>query len=379
MTEKLTQQDVVRLLSDPSVQTRADMAAKVARQFADEGLSDAERSLAEDIVRAMARDAVERVRQSLSENIKATPNLPHDVALTLARDVEAVAVPLISVSTVLSDADLIEIVGSGSSAKQTAVAVRPTVSTQVSEVLAERGDERAVAALVANKGAAIGEESLNRVVDRFGDNAAVQAPLVHRDGLPITVAERLVAKVSENLQEYLVTHHALPEGMASDIILRSRERATVSLFATERSDDDLVKLVTQLHVGGRLTPSLIVRALCMGDLSFFECAMAFLAKVPLPNARAVIHEGGAHGLRSIFEKARLPRSILPAVQVGLLVAAETGFDGEAHDRERHRRRTIERILTQYEEMESADADYLLDKLSDLVHGPSASQASQPAA
>ena len=87
MSDHLTKEDVARLLADPSPDQRAVLAGKMALQFDNQELTAAERSLAEDIVRVMARDAMARVRQSLAENLKTSPNLPRDVALTLARDV----------------------------------------------------------------------------------------------------------------------------------------------------------------------------------------------------------------------------------------------------------------------------------------------------
>ncbi|HYD30381.1 MAG TPA: hypothetical protein VEB64_05925, partial [Azospirillaceae bacterium] len=61
MADQLTAADVARLLADPSPETRADMAAKVAGQLDRETLSPAERAIAEEIIRTMAEDAVVRV------------------------------------------------------------------------------------------------------------------------------------------------------------------------------------------------------------------------------------------------------------------------------------------------------------------------------
>lgn len=347
---------------------RAEMAAKVAAELGRRQLTDSERQLAESIVRMMARDAALRVRQALAENLKSAPGLPRDVALTLARDVEAVALPILEASLVLTDEDLVDLVRSGGSAKQTAIAMRPTVSGPVAEALVDHGTENAVAALVANQGAELGERALSRVVDRFGASPEVQEPLVRRVRLPVTVSERLVALVSDRLRDYLVTHHDLPAGLASDLVLQSRERATAALFAgTDAGDEaDLDRLVIQLHANGRLTPSLLLRALCLGDLAFFEAGLALLAKVPLSNARLLIHDAGKLGLKSLYERAGLPVGLLPAVRTAISVERETGFDGGPGDRERHRRRMIERILTQHEDMGREDLDYLLNKLSDLI-------------
>ena len=86
----------------------------------------------------------------------------------------------------------------------------------------------------------------------------------------------------------------------------------------------------------------------------------------LTNARLLIHDVGRLGLRSIYEKAGMPPALLPAFRVAIDVADETDFDGEPGDIDRHRRRMIERILTQYEDLAPEDLDYLLNKLGDLV-------------
>ncbi|WP_434624663.1 DUF2336 domain-containing protein [Azospirillum sp. B2RO_4] len=362
----LTQQDVARLLADPSPNSRTDLAAKLAQQFDSPELSQSERQLAEDIIRVMVTDTVLRVRQTLAENLKSSPSLPRDVALTLARDVEAVAIPVLSVSTVLTPADLVEIVRTGAEAKSTAIAQRPTVPAVVADALIESGSEHAVAALVANEGAELGEQSLGRVIDRFGASEAVQDPLVHRSKLPITIAERLVAVVSERLRQHLVSHHELSSKVASELILQSRERATVALFTGESDEGALDRLVTQLARTGRLTPSLLVRSLCTGDIAFFEMAMSRMANVPLTNARLLIHDAGRLGLKSLYDKAKLPPALLPACRIAIDVLKETPYDGEPGDRERHRRRVIERILTQYEDLAPEDLEFLLAKLGDMM-------------
>ena len=96
MTEKprprsLTQADVTRLLSDSSPRTRARTTAKIAAEFDAAALSEAERRIAEDIFRTLVKDTEVLVREALAAHLKSTPELPHDVALALARDVDSVA------------------------------------------------------------------------------------------------------------------------------------------------------------------------------------------------------------------------------------------------------------------------------------------------
>lgn len=366
--DKLSQADVAKLLSDPTPDNRAATAAKVAGAFDPAALGPSERALAEEIFRLMVKDAEIRVRQALTENLKENGNVPHDVAVALANDVDQVALPMIEFSQVLNDEDLIAIIGSQDPAKQEAVAGRASVSEELSDALVNSGNEAAVTRLVKNEGAAISEQTFQKVVDGFGDRAGVQDAMVNRASLPVTVAERLVTLVSENMRDELVKRHEVSATMATDIILKSRERATISL-STDSGVDDVMLLVKQLNENGRLTSSITLRALCMGDITFFECAMAVLGGVTLDNARRLIHDRGPLGLRAVFDKAHLPSAQYMAVRAALDVSRETEMDGGENDRERYARRMIERIMTQYDdlgvEFESSDLEYLLTKMDEL--------------
>ena len=366
--KKLTKEDVSKLLSDPSAETRADMAAKIAGDFDANALSENERRLAEEIFHVMVKDAEVRVREALALNLKENAGVPHDVALSLAKDVETVALPMLQFSEVLTDEDLIQIVASQSPAKQVAIAKRAQVSEGVSEALVDAGNEEAVTSLVANVGAEISEKSLQKVVDDLGEREAIQDAMVHRPSLPVAVSERLVTVVSEKFLGELIKRRDLPEDVVTDMILQARERAVISL-STDSDEADVGTLVRQLSENGRLTPSIMLRGLCMGDLTFFEAALAELAGVSLANARQLIHDSGSLGLRTICRQANIPTQQLVAVRAAIDVSEEMEYDGREHDRERYSRRMIERIMTQYDdlgvEFESSDLNYLLRKMSEL--------------
>lgn len=365
-TRFLTIADVTHLLEDPSPQARAAAAGKIAQQFTRGDLSARERKITEDIFRILLRDAEVKVRSALAEHVKDAKMLPRDVAVTLARDVDAVAVPVLENSVVLTDDDLIEIVRAFGTVKQRAIARRKVVSHSVAAALVDTGDEDVVSDLIANVGADISEKSLQKVLDTLGDRECLHAPLVARPRLPLRVAERLVTLVASHLQEQLVMHHELSPGTASDIIMASRERAIIGLLSPDVAITDVVDLVRQLSRSGRLTPSIILRALCSGDTRFFEAAMAVLSGVPLANAQALIYDAGRLGLKGIFDKAGLPGALFPAVRVAVDVAREAQYDAGSHDRERFTRRVIERILTQYDDLGADNLDYLLGKLSKLA-------------
>jgi uncharacterized protein (DUF2336 family) len=374
MSDILNQTDVEKLLADPSPETRADMAAKVAREFRRGSLTNDERRIAEEIVRAMAQDAALRVRQALAEHLKESNSLPADVARLLATDVDPVALPVLQYSTVLTDEDLISLVQGANTDRLTAIARRPTLSEPVSDAVVRADDPNAITALVGNEGASIAEPSLKTVLTRHGAKPEVGETLARRSKLPISILEGLVSAASDRLREVLIARHDLPERLASTLVFQARERATVGLVSPQSPVSEALELVAHLKRAGRLTPSIILRALCLGDLTMVEAAFATLARIPVHNARLMIHDAGPLGFKSLYDHVGMPRSLFRAFRIALEVARDTPLDGGEHDQERRQRRMIERILTQFEDIGADNLDFLLSKLQEKAESEAASAA-----
>jgi len=366
----LTQADVARLLADPSGDVRAKTASKIAGQFDAHQLSPNERKIAEDIFRALVKDAEELVREALSAQLKSSIDLPHDVALSLALDIDSVALPMLKFSEVLTDEDLIAIVRASGSAKQVAVAQRESVSTKVSDAVVDTGNVNAVARLVGNEGASISDAALDRVIDEYQDAPAIADSLARRSDLPPAISERLVSALSERMQNFLVSKHEISPDVASNLILQTRERATMNLVDYGSSDTELDNLVQQLHRKDRLTASLLLRALCVGDLNFFERAMSCLTGLPISNVRILIHDKGMLGLEPLYLRAKLPKTLFPAFRAAVQLVVETDYDGGHNDRERYIERLLERMLTQFNDpakrIAPNDIEYLMAKLQQIA-------------
>lgn len=370
---KISSADVAALLKDPSPANRALTASKLGDQFSAGGLSDNERQLAEEIFRLMVKDVEAKVRASLAHSIKLADGLPHDVAVALANDVAEVAIPVIEASSVLTDEDLIAIIASKPEAYQVAVASRPEVSETVSGALVETGNVAVVTQLVNNGGAKLSEQVMSQVLDTFGHLPQVSNPMAQRDVLPLKIAERLVSLVSDKIRDHLVTHHELSPDIATDLVLDTRERATLHLLDGGSDAPDVYELVEQLHRNGRLTPTIVIRALCLGDLTFFEAALARRASVPVANVFQLVHDKGDMGLKRLFERSAMPIAALPLVRSAIRIAEELSMT-VGDDRAEMQRSMVERILTQVGgEEEVTDMDYLIARLAGRK-SPTAMQA-----
>lgn len=358
----LTHADILTLVRGSTADERAEAAHKLCRRIDEAELAPEERELAHEILRVMAQDAAELVRRALAVSLKASRVLPRDVALKLARDVESVALPILSFSPAFTDADLIEIIRYAGPVRQLAIASRSTLSEAVTTALAEHGSEPAVRAACANDNARFTDAGLHRVVSRFANSHQLLTALAYRKVLPLSVAERLVDMVSDEVRDHLINFHAIRPEAAVQIALGARERATLDLVEEAGRTPDMERFVEHLRIEERLTPSLLLRALAHGHMTFFEWSIAALAKVPHHRTWLMIHDAGPLGLRAIYERAGLPVRLFPAFRAGVDAFHSMEFDGGPHDRQRFQERMLQRFLTQATPAPRDDLDYLLEKM-----------------
>jgi len=363
MRANLTDSDIRTLIKGPTPESRAHAAHKICRCIEEAQLSPEERTHAESILAIMAQDAAVLVRRALAVAMKNSPKLPHEIAVRLARDIETIALPIILNSPMLTDADLVEIVRTCPPAKQVAVASREILSTVVTRGIAHHGVPEAVQRAVANDNALFDEDGLNTVLNRFAGVSSITTAMVHRAELPLSITEKLVSLVAGEAFDYLVNHHELPPQIAIDLAMGARERVTVDVIEQAVRQKDIARFVQQLNLNGRLSPSLLMRGLCMGQVEFVEHAMAELAGMSHQRMWLMIHDSGPLGLKAAFEHSGLPQRLFPSFRAALEVYHSIEREGSARDRIAFRKRMLERTLTLFQSMPKDDLDYLLEKLN----------------
>lgn len=358
----LTNNDIRMLVKGATADERALAAHKLCRTIDRADLADDERQVAHDILRVMATDAAELVRRAMAVTLKNSPALPPDVAIRLARDVESIALPIITFSPVFSDNDLAEIVRMGGAARQMAVAKRPKLSTRVTSILIESGTEEAVAVVCANDNARFSDLALQKALDRFSKSEQVLQAVAYRSTLPLAVSERLIDMVGDQLRDHILSHHALSPERVLELVVGAKERATIDLVDQAGRAADPKAFVQHLNRVERLTPSLLLRALAHGHMTFFEWAVAELAGVPHHRTWLMIHDAGQLGLKAICERAGLPSRLYAAFRAGVDAFHAMEFDGRSQDRERFQEHMIQRFLTSPQTIAREDSDYLLERM-----------------
>jgi uncharacterized protein (DUF2336 family) len=362
-----------RLERQPSIATRAETAAEVGSLLSSGTLSKTESQSALAILEQLIRDTEQQVREALALHVRTCAILPPSLARTIAEDIETISIPFIRMSPSLLDADLLAIIASGITAKQVAVAKRDRVTERVSDALVATKRRRVVTSLLENPGAAVSEPSYQNIIDDFHDDAGVQDLLVERPVLPLSITERLIQVVSESLRQRLVEKHNLPEDLVTTLLDLAGESVLMQGTLAPPRSIETETLAARLAAHGRLTPTLLMRALCLGDQKFFEAGMAVLARVPVANAAALVADRGPLGFKCLYEQSGLPAEYFRAFRTTLDVLAELRATGDDVWSPLLLQQIHARVMREYDEACPADLNYFLGQMAHRLLGRTSSR------
>jgi uncharacterized protein (DUF2336 family) len=290
--------------------------------------------------------------------LSASPDAPRHVILTLVADQTHIAAVALERSPLLIDSELVEIVAAASDPLQVAVASRPVVSSTVSASIAEVGEREGCLALVANPGAAIATISLKRIVERFGEDAGIREAILARPELAADIQQMLVRHLGDLLGDMIVQRSWVSEARAKRVTRDACDRATIAI-AAETATEDLPALVEHLRITGQLTTALLLRAVCAGNIDFFESGLAALAHAPRQRVSRLVRAGRATALRAVCAKAGLPRLAFDGFAAALdtwrrLAERETPVE----DRYRFTREIVDAVITRYADITEGEASDL---------------------
>lgn len=354
---RLSSYDVEMLMRDNSPRARTDILGKVARQYRVQQFTEHELMLAEQIFRILMKDVELAVRRQLAEEVKDMDTVPRDIVLHLVQDVEEVSFPVIEMSQVLSDADLVHLVESSRDvAKIEAVTRRASLSERVSDALVDSHYPQVVESLLANPGAQIAEKAMETVIRDFKREPKILETLAAREVLPLAVVEKLVHATSSSISTKLKERYVK---RFDDAEQRARESTMLKLLESASGDAEVEAFITELYEESRLTPSIICMALARGQFSFFVCALARLSHIPSENARKLVLDPGPLGFAALYERSGLPESMQAAVRSMLRIVISLRAEGVAPGTREHANLLAMQLLAEAEQQEIQHLPYML--------------------
>ncbi len=319
----------LKLAGDADEAVRTDLAEKVAKVVPKLGADarDTHRDTTHEALKILARDQITRVRQILSETLKDVADAPPEVIRTLAQDTElAVAGPVLEFSPVLTDEDLLELIGSGpAQGGLAAISRRAQVHESVAEAVTATDDVEAIADLLANPSAQIREETLDNLIDRAPGIELWHAPLVARPKLPAAAATRLAHFVADNLLGVLQERADLDAETLESVKTVVRQRIGEDMPKVEAGGregggtyspdaETPVAVAKRLYEAGKLWEKVIVHALNVNDHDFVLTALTVRAGLPEDVVQKVFSARSAKGFVAVAWKGGLSMKLAVAIQ-----------------------------------------------------------------
>jgi len=363
--KSLTRDDVDHLLAQPTPEARVETMTKLVRDLETGAIQNDDRALAIEVLQCFSRDAEDAVREALAWQVHNSPLLSDDMAMRLARDVNSVAFPILRHCPSLNDEFLLRVIAEGDAGKHLAIASRSRVTAVVADALVEGGNVTVITCLMRNPGAEIEEPTLSRAIDRFGVYPQISDAIAARPDLSLALVERLIAYVSASIRATLVKAHDLAPDLADRLVNNARDAAMMRLLRPLlNSSVDADILAGWLRAHGRMTSSLLFRALCAGDIDLFLAGMAARAEVSRDVARTLAWDDGRLGLKTLFVRAGLPSALERPFRVALRVVKELRYDGGEPGRDEFQSEVIARVFEECTPTEEWIVDDLLLQLFD---------------
>src|SRR6516165_6553742 len=223
--------DFLQWIRTAPASDRAEATSALARAYLYSDLSPDDLGAAEGAMLMLLDDPSPLVRRALADLLAASPSAPPAVVLALAADRPQIAAPVLALSPLFVDADLVDAVATGNEDLQIAIASRSGLQRPVAAALAEAGSAEACLVLAENRDAEMAAFSVDRILARFGDIAAIREALLARDDLAAATRLAMVARVSATLVDFVAARRWLDAEHARRIAREACEKATVSVAA----------------------------------------------------------------------------------------------------------------------------------------------------
>jgi uncharacterized protein (DUF2336 family) len=257
----------------------------------------------------LVNDQTEQVRLAIADAVKDIPGMPHDLILRLAQDISiAVAEPVIRLSPVLTDHDLLALVSSPPGpATVLAVARRPGLACVVASAITETDNSEAISALLANQTAAISEHTLDDLIERAAGQSDWHEALVRRPRLSARASMALAAFVTGHVLQELAARTDLPKELAA------RLTQSVNLARPGSDDsganidppnlDQAVALARGMAKAGQLSEEKLIATARRGEARLCTAILAATAGVPAEVVDRAARLRSAKGLVSLVWRA----------------------------------------------------------------------------
>jgi uncharacterized protein (DUF2336 family) len=200
--------DLDAALQSGSSEKRVAMLRQVTDLFLGEAdrLNEQQIGVFDNVLVQLIERIESRTLAEISERLASVANAPIDLTLNLARHAEIeVARPILTKSSRLTTAELVEIAKTRSQDHLLAISERAQIETAVTDVLLDRGNQAVVYSVAGNSGAKFSQDGFAALVSAAGSDDRLAERAGSRLDLPLDLFRQLLLRATEAVRSRLVS------------------------------------------------------------------------------------------------------------------------------------------------------------------------------
>ncbi|MGI9373468.1 MAG: DUF2336 domain-containing protein [Hyphomicrobiales bacterium] len=310
------------------------------------------------VLNKLAIDQEMTVRHGLAQELVGESNVSADVVFAVVADFDEVALPFLAKTRSLNSRMITVIARVGDEARKATVAKRPDITEEIISVILKEGGVEATIALLSNENLNLSPRHYETILGAFGDERSVLDCMVRRTDLPAYLKVMMAKQVSQEMRRKIKNTDQNVAQASEKKIIKAEEIALLRI-ASGTKPRELEHLVHYLVERGQLTPSILLRAACTGEMDFVVEALALLSSMPAERVRTLIYAKGALSLRAVHSKAALPKALFVPLRVAVDVENTRKQENAPKSADVFGRKMVECALTHYENLSDEQRNELL--------------------
>ncbi len=353
----LDDQVFMEVIAEGTTAQRIELATQLAVFLGREDAPQKERDQVVPAVLKLTADPEAEVRRALAEELAPLASLNADLLFAIIADDDEIALPFLAETPALSAWHMLAVLRVGDDARRATVALRPDISVDAVDYIIESLPLAVNVLMLENDSLVLTPDQYRSLYARFGETREMLDCLLMRDDLPLDIRISHARLAASRMQQLVIERGWIPANDATELVADAEENAVLDIL-TRATTEQRREVVSFLVENELLTPSIIVRAACVGAMEVVAEILAGLAGISLKRANDAIFVKGT--FRSLHARAGLPQSCYWTLQAACDVAREERQDGIRLTPDDFGRRMIEVLLTRYEALPMSERPKQLD-------------------
>jgi uncharacterized protein (DUF2336 family) len=347
------------VIDNGDTERRVLLATQLAAFIGKEDTPQRERDQAIPALLKLSADPETEVRQALAAGLVTVASLNADLLFAIIADDDEISLPFLAETPALGHWHMLAVLRVGDDARRATVALRPDISPEAVDYIIESLPLAVNVLMLENETLVLSPDQYRALYDRFGETPEMLEILLDTPDLPLDIRIGHARLAASRMQRLVIERGWIPANGASDLVADAEENAVLDMLshtAPEERQDVVARLVDE----ELLTPSIIVRAACVGSMELVAEIMSSLTGVSLKRAREAMFVKPRGAFKSLYAKSDLPQSCYWTLQAACDVAREENHEGVRLPPEDFGRRMIEVLMTRYDSISSAERPQQLD-------------------